>query len=51
MSRMGNLAFVKEKGMEAFLENERLGFSCPHCGHLVSVHRENCMNCGEKWIE
>lgn len=50
MSMMENLQFIREKGIDQFLENERKRFTCPNCGLLISVHRENCMNCGEKWI-
>ncbi len=51
MSMMENLEFIREKGMDAFLEWERKRWTCPNCGDLISVHRENCMSCGEKWVK
>jgi hypothetical protein len=48
MSMMDNLSFIRENGLEAFLQNERKRWKCRECGHLVSVHRDHCVNCGKE---
>ena len=48
MSMMENLEFIKEKGMEVFIENERKRWTCTECGGLLSVHRNECQFCGNE---
>ena len=48
MSMLSNLDFIKIHGMDAFLNLEYQRWTCSTCGELVSVHRENCLNCGSK---
>lgn len=45
-SLLRNLVTISETGMESFLANEVRKWSCPKCGSIVSIHRENCMKCG-----
>ena len=45
-SLIRNLDTIKETGMESYLANEFLKWSCPVCGAIISVHRENCLKCG-----
>ena len=45
MSMIANLNFIRDNGMERFLENEALRWSCPECGEGVSVHRDTCLHC------
>jgi hypothetical protein len=40
-----NLTAIRDTGMATFLENEVRKWSCPNCGEIVSVHRENCIKC------
>lgn len=47
MSMMDNLNFIKEHGMEAFLAWEEERWACKHCGATLSVHRKECLECGE----
>jgi predicted RNA-binding Zn-ribbon protein involved in translation (DUF1610 family) len=46
-SFLENLRTLKEKGMEIFLETQRIRFACPNCGDLVSVHDQKCYSCGK----
>ena len=43
-----NLRLIREKGMEAFLAEERARWSCAECGGAVSVHTGLCRDCGAK---
>jgi hypothetical protein len=45
ISLIQNQLKVKEIGMENFLAAENTKWTCPVCGSVLSVHRENCMNC------
>ena len=45
MSMIDNLNFIKENGMERFLENEQNRWTCKECNSGVSVHRKHCLNC------
>jgi hypothetical protein len=42
-----NLRMIKEKGMDNFLVFEIKRRTCPNCGSILSVHRNNCINCGK----
>jgi hypothetical protein len=46
MSILKNLAFINEKGMEAFFEKEKEKWACPQCGGLVICHGGICLFCG-----
>lgn len=46
MSMLENLTTIKEKGMDAFLEQEALRWTCSSCGKPVCVHKNSCMSCG-----
>lgn len=45
LSLIGNLNYIKEHGMDAFLENEKKKWTCPTCGGVISVHTKRCYNC------
>jgi len=49
MSMYENLLFIKEKGLEKFLESEQEKWKCENCGAGLSVHRVNCLNCDYKY--
>jgi hypothetical protein len=40
-----NLAIIKEKGIDSFLVFESKRRTCPNCGSVLSVHRDNCLIC------
>jgi len=45
MSMIDNLDFIKEYGMEAFLEKESEKWSCTECGEVICCHNGLCFNC------
>jgi hypothetical protein len=49
MSMFENLALIKANGLEDFLISEEKKWTCPNCGSGLSVHRDNCLNCGFKY--
>jgi hypothetical protein len=44
-SFIDNLLTIKEKGIENFLVFESQRRTCPDCGSVLSVHRNNCLTC------
>lgn len=40
-----NLKMIKEKGIEKFLVFETQRRTCPKCGSVLSVHRDQCLKC------
>ena len=47
-SPLENLRMIREKGMDAFLEQERQQWTCPKCDRPFSVHDRNCPHCGQR---
>ena len=47
MSMFENLAFIQEHGLDAFLKHEEERWKCTSCGESLSVHRTECLNCGQ----
>jgi hypothetical protein len=45
MSMIENLIFIKENGMEKFLEAQEKTWKCQTCGELLSCHNGLCFNC------
>jgi len=45
MSMIENLIFIKENGMEKFLEEQEKTWKCQTCGELLSCHNGLCFNC------
>lgn len=45
LSLIENLNYIKEKGMDAFLEHEEERWTCPTCGGVICVHTKRCYNC------
>jgi hypothetical protein len=39
-----NLLMIKDNGIEEFLEFESARRTCPECGSVLCVHRQNCLN-------
>jgi len=46
ISMIENLAFIKENGMEKFLDKEVKKWTCKRCGAVISCHIGHCLNCG-----
>ena len=46
-SLMGNLAFIRENGIEQFLQREKVRWTCSDCGGYISVHDGVCYGCGK----
>jgi hypothetical protein len=40
-----NLMTIKETGIDNFLVFESKRRTCPNCGSVLSVHRDNCLMC------
>lgn len=47
MSMIENLEYIKNHGVEEFLENEEVRWTCPECGGTICVHTGRCYNCGK----
>ncbi|MDD3048927.1 MAG: DUF3795 domain-containing protein [Bacilli bacterium] len=47
-SNIENLNYIKEKGIKAFYEYDKLRHLCKNCGSLTSVHRNQCLKCGKE---
>jgi hypothetical protein len=45
MSMIENLNFIKENGVEKFLDNQERTWKCQNCGELISCHNGLCFNC------
>ncbi len=45
LSMITNLEFIKEHGMQAFLDQETSKWTCPECGSLICCHNGLCLNC------
>jgi hypothetical protein len=41
MSMIENLKSIKEHGIRQFTRNEVKRWTCPECGTILCVHREN----------
>ena len=46
MSMLENLLYIKEKGIDAFLEKETKKWACSLCGGIVTCHGGMCLSCG-----
>lgn len=44
-SLMENSVFVKENGLEAFMEQQKKTYTCPECGGIISLHDRECSEC------
>jgi hypothetical protein len=47
-SPVKNLQSIKEIGLAEFIKTEIKNWQCKECGHLLCVHREVCLFCGNK---
>ncbi len=37
--------FVKENGLEIFMNSQKEKYTCPHCGGIISIHGSECSEC------
>ncbi len=51
MSVIGNLNEIQELGIRRFVRNQKEKWICPECGHLLCVHKPECISCGYAWYE
>ena len=45
MSTIDNLRYIKENGIERFLQEQEEKHKCPNCGGMICVHNEKCYSC------
>ncbi len=45
MSMIENLEFIRDNGLEKFLINEEIRWTCKVCDTGLSCHRDFCLNC------
>jgi hypothetical protein len=46
MSMIENLEYIKQNGIEKFLEKEEERWRCPECGAVICCHNGICFSCG-----
>lgn len=46
MGMIENLKFIKEHGIERFLEKEEVKWRCSECGEVICCHNGLCLICG-----
>ena len=46
MSMLENLDYIKENGIELFLDKEKQKWECPKCKGIVTCHGGTCLTCG-----
>ena len=45
MSMIENQQYIRDYGMEKFLEKEEQKWKCPDCGSIICCHNGLCYNC------
>lgn len=45
MSMIENLQYIKEHGMDKFLQRQVEKYTCPTCGGVICVHNGTCYAC------
>jgi len=45
MSEIENLEYIREHGIDKFVEYEKQRWRCEKCGGMTNVHRFKCMKC------
>ncbi len=51
MSMLENLETIREVGINQFVKQERMRWTCESCGGIICVHRSKCWDCGSGWSE
>ncbi|WP_368218655.1 DUF3795 domain-containing protein [Blautia obeum] len=47
-SLIENSRFVQGHGLEHFMEQQKIKYTCPKCGGIISIHDKECSECQEK---
>jgi len=47
MSMIENLLYIKESGLESFVQKESARWKCGTCGGTICVHRGFCLKCND----
>ena len=47
ISTIENLKNIKKFGLREFVKNEKIRWTCSHCGGTICVHRGYCFTCGK----
>lgn len=47
-SLIENSLFVREYGLERFMEQQKLKYTCPICDGIISIHDKECSECQGK---
>ena len=50
-SLMENSKFVRQHGLEAFMEKQQERYTCSKCGGIISIHDRECSECQEEMRE
>jgi len=45
-SMIENLEYIRDNGMEKFLEQQEEKWKCPECGDVICCHNGICYSCG-----
>lgn len=48
MSMLENLEQINKLGIDEFNNNEKIRWTCKHCGGIICVHGGYCSSCNEK---
>jgi hypothetical protein len=46
MSMVENLEYIRDNGINEFLEREQEEWKCPECGAVICCHNGLCFSCG-----
>jgi ribosomal protein S27AE len=46
-SLMTNSEFVRQHGLERFMEQQKEKYTCSKCGGIISIHDRECSECQE----
>ena len=49
-SLMENSEFVRNCGLEMFMERQKEKYTCLKCGGIISIHDRECSECQEKML-
>ena len=49
MSMIENLEYIKKYGIDQFLHNEKIKWTCKECGGIICVHKHTCLVCKQPY--
>jgi hypothetical protein len=47
MSMIENLNYIRDNGMDKFIESEMKKWECPNCNGIICVHDKICYHCAK----